>query len=364
MSAWHRAWVVAAALVVAAAPGCGVPDGRCAPPSGSSEPPATLAEWCVVSLDGSLVVVEQGEFFDLNTPLFSDGATKIRTFWMPPGSAARYPADGGVLEFPEGTVLTKSFRFPPDPDVDGGSVRFIETRVEWLSGGTWRAVSYRWNDVQTEARVSYAGEVVPLTFVDDHGVRQTARYLVPSQQQCRQCHQDGNHLVPLGPKPRNLNLEVRSWPRGGGNQLQMWAARGELLGVPPPSDVPRLPVASDPGTGGLEDRARAYLDVNCSHCHRKGGEAENTGLVLTLEQDPSYHLGICKQPGSTGPGPGGRPWEIDPGHPESSAVVYRMSSTTPGTAMPQIGRSLVDTEGVALVAGWIAQLPGSCPPRP
>lgn len=316
----------------------------------------------MLSLDNGLVAFKEGvESFELNTPLFSDGAAKIRTFWMPPGSAARYPSDGGVLEFPEGTVLTKSFTFPPDPLHDGGTLRFVETRVEWRSGGAWRAVSYRWDDAQTVARVSYGGEVVPLTFVDDEGVVQSAHYLVPSQQQCRQCHQDGDRLVPLGPKPRNLNREVRTFQRGGGNQLQTWAAKGELLGFPSGADVPRLPVWSDPGTGSLDQRARAYLDVNCSHCHRKGGEAENTGLVLTLEQDASYHLGICKQPGGTGPGPGGRRWEIEPGHPERSAVVYRMSSTTPGTAMPQIGRSLVHAEGVALVAEWIAQLPGSCP---
>jgi len=316
----------------------------------------------MVSLDNGLILLEEGvEYFELNTPLFSDGATKLRTFWIPPGGAARYPADGGVLEFPEGTVLTKSFRFPPDPLQNGGPVRFIETRVEWLSGGTWRAVSYRWNDAQTEARVSYAGEVVPLTFVDGDGVLQSARYLVPSQQQCRQCHQDGDRLQPLGPKPRNLNLELASYRGGGGNQLQKWAAKGELVGLPALKDIPRLPVWWDARTGPLDQRARAYLDVNCSHCHRLGGEAENTGLVLTLEQEDSYHLGICKQPGGTGPGPGGRPWEIEPGHPENSAVIYRMSSTTPGTAMPQIGRSLVHAEGVALVADWIAQLPGSCP---
>jgi uncharacterized repeat protein (TIGR03806 family) len=316
----------------------------------------------MVSLDHGQVVFKEGvEHYELNTPLFSDGATKIRTFWIPPGSAARYPADGGVLEFPEGTTLTKSFAFPPDPLQDGKTLRFIETRVEWLSGGTWRAVSYRWNDAQTEARVSYAGEVVPLTFVDGAGVVQSAHYLVPSQQQCRQCHQDGDHLLPLGPKPRNLNREVPSPPSGGENQLQAWAAKGELVGLPTGQEIPRLPVWSDARNGTLDQRARAYLDVNCSHCHRLGGEAENTGLVLTLEQEASYHLGICKQPGGTGPGPGGRPWEVDPGHPESSAVVYRMSSTTPGTAMPQIGRSLVHAEGVALVADWIAQLPGSCP---
>ena len=146
-----------ALMAAAVAFGCGERAGVCTPPSGSAEPPDTLAEWCMLSLDNGQVSLKEGaEFFELNTPLFSDGATKIRTFWMPPGSAARYPADGGVLEFPEGTILTKSFAFPPDPLQDGGTLRFVETRVEWRSGGEWRAVSYRWNDAQTVARVSYA----------------------------------------------------------------------------------------------------------------------------------------------------------------------------------------------------------------
>ena len=38
-----------------------------------------------------------------------------------------------------------------------------------------------------------------------------------------------------------------------------------------------------------------------------------------------------------------------------------MSSTTPAVAMPQIGRSIVDAHGVALVMQWIAEMSGTCP---
>jgi uncharacterized repeat protein (TIGR03806 family) len=346
----------ASALLLAGCPGA----PPCSPHAGTLDIPDDLAQWCMVSLEGGEIVPSTGvEAFELNTALFSDGAVKRRTVWMPPGAAAVYPADGGVLEFPEGTVFTKSFGFPLDLR-KSPAMRWVETRVEWRAAGGWHAVSYVWNDAQTRAQVTYGGEVVGVEWTDAAGTPHDARYLVPSEQQCRQCHHDGAGLVPLGPKARNLNRP--GWPTPPGeNQLTHWAAVGLLQGLPPLAQVPLLPVWNEPATGSEEERARAYLDVNCSHCHRVGGSAENTGLVLTLEQPPGYHLGICKQPGGGGPGPGGRAWEIHPGQPDDSAVVYRMSSTTPGIAMPQIGRSVVDTAGVELVRSWIAHLSGECP---
>jgi hypothetical protein len=41
--------------------------------------------------------------------------------------------------------------------------------------------------------------------------------------------------------------------------------------------------------------------------------------------------------------------------------VYRIESTEPEIRMPELGRNLVDAEGVALIREWIAQLPGTCP---
>jgi uncharacterized repeat protein (TIGR03806 family) len=318
----------------------------------------------MVSLEGRAIVPRPGvTSFELNTVLFSDGALKRRTVWMPSGTSARYPADGGVLDFPEGTVFTKSFGFPDDARKPQPVVRWIETRVEWRSGGVWHAVSYLWDDAQQRAELDPAGGVHEVRWIDASGTTQEADYLVPNQQQCRECHQDVWGLTPLGPKARNLNRSVSDRPDGG-NQLEAWAAAGLLTGLPPLDAVPRLPVWNDPNTGDLPARTRAYLDVNCSHCHREGGAAENTGLVLTMEEADLYHLGICKPPGGTGPGPGGRRWEIEPGAPDGSAIVYRMSSTSPGIAMPQIGRSLVDAEGLALVRTWIEGLPGSCPGGP
>ena len=53
---------------------------------------------------------------------------------------------------------------------------------------------------------------------------------------------------------------------------------------------------------------------------------------------------------------------VVPGDPDASIMVYRMSSIVPGVMMPQIGRTVVDVQGVALVADWIGSLDGGgCP---
>jgi hypothetical protein len=38
-----------------------------------------------------------------------------------------------------------------------------------------------------------------------------------------------------------------------------------------------------------------------------------------------------------------------------------MNSNDPKVAMPELGRSVVHQEGLALIEAWIRSLPGSCP---
>jgi Asp/Glu/hydantoin racemase len=124
-------------------------------------------------------------------------------------------------------------------------------------------------------------------------------------------------------------------PAGGGS-LPVWSARK----------------ASDPA-GPL---ARAYLDVNCAHCHQPGGGASNSGLDLRWEQADPHAYGIMKRPVAAGRGAGDRDFSIVPGHTEQSILLYRMDSAEPGIAMPELGRSSIDHEGVALVGRWIAEM--------
>ena len=71
--------------------------------------PAALSAWGIVTTRRATLVLGGRVLpYDLNTPLFSDYAHKLRTVWMPPGSVAHYD-DGGVFDLPVGTILSKTF---------------------------------------------------------------------------------------------------------------------------------------------------------------------------------------------------------------------------------------------------------------
>jgi hypothetical protein len=74
--------------------------------------PAKLSDWQMVYVDAGKLQLNTGVIpYDLNTPLFSDYAHKLRTIWMPPGTAAVYDANA-TFDFPVGTVITKTFYYP------------------------------------------------------------------------------------------------------------------------------------------------------------------------------------------------------------------------------------------------------------
>jgi hypothetical protein len=118
-----------------------------------------------------------------------------------------------------------------------------------------------------------------------------------------------------------------------------------------------MPVWNDPNTGTLAERARAWLEMNCAHCHNPAGPAQQSGLDLRMAQADLTRGGLWKSPVAAGRGSGGRWYDIVPGKPDASILVYRIASTEPGVMMPELGRRLVDEEGLALVREWIASLP-------
>ena len=319
----------------------------------------SLDQYCMVSIESGQVAVHDGVTpYDLNTPLFSDSAVKSRTVWLPKGATASY-TDSGVLAFPVGTVFTKSFGFRDDLRKSAPAVHWVETRVyAHMADGTWKGVSYAWNDAQTKAVKNSGGGLVPQTWIDETGATVTANYLVPNGNQCGTCHSANNAETPIGPKARNLNKTFH-YAGGDDNQLAHWAAAGFLSGVP--ADVPKLPVWNDPSTGTGEQRARAYLEANCAHCHNPAGFARTTGLYLQYEQTSPSSLGQCKPPVAVGEATGGFLYDVVPGDPDHSIMTFRMSSTEAAVMMPQIGRSIVDPAGVQLVRDWIAALtPAGC----
>ena len=343
--------------------------------------PPKLSDWHVVEVhDGRLQLNDGVVPYDLNTPLFTDYAHKLRTVWMPKGTTAKYrPTD--TLDFPVGTVISKTFYYPRTADgkfgdvarnddysrdfagqgLDMANVRLIETRILVHRKDGWAAIPYVWNDAQTEATLARTGAVLPLALVGTDNAREDFNYVVPDESQCQSCHaQDwiDRKVHPIGPKARHINKDYH-YADGSANQLEHLAKLGYLSGLPALAEVPRDANWEDT-RATLDARARAYLDINCGHCHNANGAANTTGLTLDAGTPEDRHLGICKPPTAAGQGTGDHFFDIVPGQPDESILPYRLSSKEPGVMMPELGRSTVHREGVALIKAWIAAQPGSC----
>jgi uncharacterized repeat protein (TIGR03806 family) len=291
--------------------------------------------------------------FALNTPLFSDKALKYRFVHVPDGEAIGF-AEDEAFAFPAGSALIKTFAFPADYREPDKAIRLIETRVLLRHEDGWHAWAYLWNEDQTDAELKIAGAKVPVETVDENGSPLTIAYSVPNKNQCKGCHALNEEIVPLGPKARNLNGEF-AYAVGSANQLAHWSKRGILDGAPPPEELKAAPDWRDE-TADLDQRARAWLDVNCAHCHRREGPASNSGLFLTWGETNRTALGVHKRPVAAGRGSGGREFDIKPGDPDGSILLYRVESTEPGIMMPELGRTLADPDAVALLRQWIAAM--------
>jgi uncharacterized repeat protein (TIGR03806 family) len=282
--------------------------------------------------------------FAPNTQLFSDYADKARFVYVPPGTKARYQG-AGALDFPVGSALIKTFAFASDFPSPGRDLRVIETRVLLRRGEGWVALPYIWNADGSDAELARGGGRVNVAWLTREGQRQEINYRIPNSNQCKECHALAGSIKPIGTKARTLN---------DGAQLQRLVAAGMLDHVP--SDAPRLPRWDDEAAPDA-NRARAYLDVNCGHCHNPAGAASNSGLYLTWETVDATALGLFKRPVAAGRGSGGLEFVIQPGYPERSILLYRMQSVEPGVAMPEQGRTLVHQEAVTLLGRWISALP-------
>lgn len=299
----------------------------------SDEMPSRLHDYGFF-LDGAARQPDQRlKAYALNTPLFSDGADKLRYIYMPEGAKLETDADG-LLRFPVGSAIIKTFAFGAGEDQ-----RYIETRVLLHRADGWLALPYRWNEEQTEAKLALAGGRVPITLPSGEEIS----YRIPNKNQCKACHSVDGEVIPIGPKARNLSAK---W-------LGEMHEKGWLDQVPEGADT--LPLWTDTSASKAA-RARAYLDVNCAHCHRPGGGASNSGLDLSWDQTDPFAIGINKPPVAAGRGAGGLLVSIEPGEPDKSILLHRMNSNEPGVAMPELGRSTIDTRAVKLMRDWIEDM--------
>ncbi|HVX16163.1 MAG TPA: SO2930 family diheme c-type cytochrome, partial [Pirellulales bacterium] len=291
--------------------------------------------------------------YDVNTPLFSDYTAKHRFVKLPPGMAAIYSADD-VFEMPVGTQIVKTFAMPRDLRRPETAERLLETRVLERTTEGWSGVTYVWDDDQKEATLALAGGTIDVEWLHTDGKPRRNNYLVPNVNQCKGCHGTSAGMTPIGIRARHLN---RSFDYGEAveDQLAHWASSGLLSGAPDPSVAPRTPVWDDEKSG-IDERARAWLEINCAHCHQPGGNAQNSGLDLRLSQHDPTKWGVLKPPVAAGTGSGGMQYDVVPGKPEQSILFLRLRSTHPDVMMPELGKRLVPEEAVGLIEEWIKQM--------
>ncbi len=308
--------------------------------------------------------------YSVNAALWSDGATKLRFIALPSDAQiafddVSYPTPAPGWRFPDGTVLVKTFSIEMEAG-NPASSRRLETRLlqhknmpgdaEHYGAQFWIGYTYVWNEEQTDAELlDAAGEDRVLQIRDTDapgGVREQVWHF-PSRAECALCHTMAAKYA-LGVNTMQMNRLHDYGHAQSKNQLAQLEEWG-VFTAPLPTAPEKLPslVDFDDLSAPLEDRARAYLHSNCSHCHRLWGGGvtdfqvqadlalEKTGTVDVKPERGSYELDDARL--------------IAPGHPERSLIPYRMTLLGLGR-MPHIGSNVVDEKAVAMIQDWIREM--------
>ncbi|WP_417857341.1 hypothetical protein [Xanthomarina gelatinilytica] len=263
--------------------------------------------------------------YNLNTTLFTDYAHKQRLLALPEGTSMEYVDDGFPI-FPDNTVMAKTFYYLNDERDATQGKQLIETRILIKKNGVWELGNYKWNAEQTDAVLDNTTSNVPVNYLDANGNTQTVDYVIPSAQDCIDCHNSSNVITPIGPRLRALN---------GNNQLENWISNNYLTGLTDASQVSVLPNWEDAVNYTLEERARAYFDMNCAHCHSDGGFCSDQSYLRLSYDTPFANSYIFES---------------------RLNIDARMSMYYSGVSMPLIGTTMMHPEGYDLVRDYLSTL--------
>lgn len=317
-------------------------------------PPEKLSAWGLFE-DGAAQLPAEGVVpYTIISPLFSDYSEKHRFIRLPEGGRITYTAEGDWM-FPTGTVIVKTFGFLHDMRDPSVGERLVETRLLVLEeDDEWHPYVYLWDEEMKDATLHQSGARVNVAWIHTDGEARTLEYRVPNAIQCANCHGGREPTSPIGPRTVQMDRDF-DYGDGPVNQIDHFASLGWFDAPPPPASERQRLV--DPfGDGDLDARARSYLDANCAHCHNENGAAAQSGLWLDAHITEPTRIGICKVPVAAGE-TGGRRYNIVPGAPDESVMIYRMESEVPGTKMPELPSLLSHADGVALIREWIAAMP-------
>ena len=332
------------AAVIVSRPHAGVSAATAAGPDGPAAP-ARLVDTGLYANGQIGVVSDANRPFAPQYPLWTDGATKSRWIYLPPGTAID-ATNNADWEFPVGTRFWKEFRF-------GG--RPVETRFLWrASADRWVFASYVWTADAADAVLAPAAgiaNVAPVTPTKGHSI--------PAVSDCRACHGD-RRIEPLGFNA--LQLSADRDPAALHGELltgRMWTVRS-LVAEGRLRTVDDTPIRSDVRISG--DAATrtivGYLSTNCGSCHRAGADIALLGTSLkhsdvldgdrTLTRMLDHHT-RWQVPGVAD----GESRLLDRHHPDASALLTRMRSRRPSSQMPPIGTVVADRAAIDRIREWM-----------
>ena len=269
------------------------------------------------------------ERYELSSPLYTDYADKQRLILVPEGKKLSVTGDD-LPEFPEGTILAKTFYYNNFIASETTTRRVVETRLLIKHNDIWNVGVYKWNDAQDEAFLIEDGESIPISFFDHNNHQHTTDYIIPSQKDCISCHGQPDNAQPIGFKIRNLNVEIER-ENELVNQLNFLHQAG-IMDEVAHEDYPSMVDYADNALP-LDLRARAYFAMNCAHCHNPNGSEANSNL------DFRYHVQI----------------ENTGIQSKRGEIALRVSE--PGELhMPKIGTTIQHEEGVKLILDYLKSL--------
>ena len=320
--------------------------------------PQLLSETGLYAGEGTTEIDSHNRPFSPQYPLWTDGAQKRRWIYLPEGASID-ASNVARWEFPVGTKVWKEFSF------DGHKV---ETRLLWrVSKERWVFATYAWNEAQTEAALAPESGIP-----NAYEVAPGKRHSIPSAADCVSCHvssrleilgfdalqlsddRDPNalHAEPLAPGMITNKTLVK--------EGLMTPARTELVASPP-----RIPADSP-----VTRTALGYLSTNCGSCHNRESTIASLGLILkhAVSGSGSREPGTTECTAAIASTAGKRGhWVvpefqeqsriINPGHPESSALIRRVKSRRSASQMPPVGTVIPDKAAVDLLTSWVQSNP-------
>jgi len=316
--------------------------------SGATSPPAKLSATGLFSSLSPLTAVAGLTEYDVNTPLWSDGAAKRRWLALPSGGKITFSPDQ-AWQLPVGSVIVKHFAMALDQRAPN-NLRNLETRVLVHESAGWAGYTYRWNPAQTDADLLSGAQSEVLSIINSSGAIIAQQYDYPSGAQCRVCHTDVAGIL-LGVRTAQMN---RNFAYGSVTDNQLRSFNHVNLFTADIGSAVQYSISSNLSdtSATVAKRARDYLQANCAQCHQPNGPTSlSLDLRASVAQSAMNAIDVVPAAGNLGLT---NARIIASGAKERSVLWERIRRSDPANGrMPPLASHAVDQQAVDLIGQWI-----------